>query len=513
MVSFLIIKEKIKLNSINALAHLNNTLTQKILYRLLKSKNEKIRQAALDTLFKMKIAVQVNQLTPHLKTHNLAFQLKIIDKIITLNHPDTIHHLIDPLTNNSEYIQRAAVEIINSIGNSRSIKELLNETKNDNKSSLITYALAENGGARIIYSSIELINSKDLFIKNSAIKILNNTTDKEATTILLSTLGDPNESIRKCAINAITHGNHPNATPHLLKILKKRSDLAPIIIPAITSLQDSRAVPEMINKSHHPEPSIQILAFFALAEITNEQQVEKVIKETVLHNQYKTLTTEHALNNMLMRLRVRFPIEMKYIDNKKQTKKKKKKTGLSPISLKQTTIPLKKYSPPNPKNTINPIDLIFDGLTITQYAAIQLMKNKKNEIALKIIMNALKDQNKWMRDDAINTIIALSYHNLIPYSYLLHTLENVPDAALSIIPTLATLGGHMAVPIIIQQLKRPESLIKIEALHALAEITNQDQLKHVIQETTPYALRGILEVQFAANEMLKRLKVRFPKKQ
>jgi len=512
MVSFLSIKEKIKLNSINALAHFNNILTQKILYRLLKSKHEKIRQAALDTLFKMKIAVQVSQLTPHLKTHNLAFQLKIIDKIITLNHPDTIHHLIDPLTNNSEYIQRAAVEIINSIGNSRSIKELLNETKNDNKSSLITYALAENGGPRIIYSSIELINSKDLFIKNSAIKILNNTTDKEAITILLSTLGDPNESIRKCAINAITHGNHPNATPHLLKILKKRPDLVPIIIPAITSLQDSRAVPEMINKSHHPEPSIQILAFFALAEITNENQVKKVIKETALHTQYKTLKTQHALNNMLIRLRARFPIEMEYIENKQEIKKKKT-TVSPPTSLKQITIPLKKYSPPNPKNTINPIDLIFDGLTITQYAAIQLMKNKKNEIALKIIMDALKDQNKWMRDDAINTIILLSHHNLIPYSYLLHTLENVPDAALAIIPTLATLGGHMAVPIIIQQLKRPESLIKIEALNALAEITNQDQLKHVIQETTPYALRGILEVQFAANEMLKRLKVRFPKKQ
>jgi len=154
------------------------------------------------------------------------------------------------------------------------------------------------------------------------------------------------------------------------------------------------------------------------------------------------------------------------------------------------------------------VDLIKDDDDVIRRAAIEILNSTKDKSALKALIGALEDPDWWVRERAIDAIVNLGNTSAIPH--LLKLLEKTPNTAPIVIPAIASLGDSKAVPAMIKQLQRPEPSTKIEALHALAELTDKNQAKKVIEAVYQHAKSSGQEVQYAADEMLKRLETRLP---
>ena len=52
-----------------------------------------------------------------LRDPEIEVQNKAVDVVVKANHPDTVKHLVEVLKDENEYARRAAVEVLNVVGN------------------------------------------------------------------------------------------------------------------------------------------------------------------------------------------------------------------------------------------------------------------------------------------------------------------------------------------------------------------------------------------------------------
>ena len=53
-----------------------------------------------------------------LRDPEIEVQNKAVDVVVKANHPDTVKYLVEVLKDENEYARRAAVEVLNAVGNS-----------------------------------------------------------------------------------------------------------------------------------------------------------------------------------------------------------------------------------------------------------------------------------------------------------------------------------------------------------------------------------------------------------
>jgi len=101
------------------------------------------------------------------------------------DHPETIRYSRG-LKDENENARRAAVEVLNEVGNARSVKHLLEALKDsDCGSQPRGHALGKIGGPRVIDAVLQLVRDKDEDIRRAAIEILNQTKDERAVESLI----------------------------------------------------------------------------------------------------------------------------------------------------------------------------------------------------------------------------------------------------------------------------------------------------------------------------------------
>ena len=145
--------------------------------------------------------------------------------MIHINHPDTVKYLADALKDESEYSRRAAVEVLNEIGNVNSVKDLLDVLKDDDwwVRSRAGDALAEIGGPKVVDSVVALINDEDEEIRRTAIEILNATKDERAVDHLIKATDDSDWWVRERAVDALSKIGSPKALPKFSKRCSART--------------------------------------------------------------------------------------------------------------------------------------------------------------------------------------------------------------------------------------------------------------------------------------------------
>ncbi len=56
-----------------------------------------------------------------LRDPEIEVQNKAVDVVVHANHPETVKYLVDVLKDENEYARRAAVEVLNVVGTSKSV--------------------------------------------------------------------------------------------------------------------------------------------------------------------------------------------------------------------------------------------------------------------------------------------------------------------------------------------------------------------------------------------------------
>ncbi|MFB3063652.1 MAG: HEAT repeat domain-containing protein, partial [Gammaproteobacteria bacterium] len=105
-----------KVHIINLLYRYNKPEVRRCFEKQLGNRNKMVRQAALTALSHMDGDIDSEAVMRLLRDPDLEVQNKAIDLVIKINHPDTVKHLVHILKDESEFVRRAAVEILNEIG-------------------------------------------------------------------------------------------------------------------------------------------------------------------------------------------------------------------------------------------------------------------------------------------------------------------------------------------------------------------------------------------------------------
>ncbi len=109
------------------------------------------------------------------------------------------------LKDENEYARRAAVEVLNEIGDAKSVKYLLAAIKDDDwwVRSRAGDALGKIGGPKVIDAVLQLARDQDDDIRRAAIEILNQTKDERAVGHLIEATKDKDWWVSERAVDAL----------------------------------------------------------------------------------------------------------------------------------------------------------------------------------------------------------------------------------------------------------------------------------------------------------------------
>jgi serine/threonine-protein kinase len=189
-------------------------------------------------------------------------------------------YLIEILKDENENARRAAVEVLNEVGNANSVKHLLGSLKDSDwwVRSRAADALGKIGGPKVIDAVLQLVRDKDEDIRRAAIEILNQTKDERAVDSLIQATRDSDWWVSERAVDALAEIGSKRAVPRLMEMLHTpvNGKATPIVVRALGKLGDSKLVDTLLPLIGRPEREIRIEAIQALSKVADEARAEQV---------------------------------------------------------------------------------------------------------------------------------------------------------------------------------------------------------------------------------------------
>jgi tRNA A-37 threonylcarbamoyl transferase component Bud32 len=202
--------------------------------------------------------------------------------MIKANHPETIKYLIEVLKDENENARRAAVEVLNEVGNANSVRHLLGALKDSDwwVRSRAADALGKIGGPKVIEAVLQLVQDKDEDVRRAAIEILNQTKDERAVDSLIRATRDSDWWVSERAVDALAEIGSKRAVPRLTEMLTSANAKAmPIVVRALGKLGDARMVDTLLPFLSRPEREIRAEAIQAVAKLADERRADQVRAE------------------------------------------------------------------------------------------------------------------------------------------------------------------------------------------------------------------------------------------
>jgi serine/threonine-protein kinase len=189
-----------------------------------------------------------------------------------------VRFLVPALKDESEYARRAAVEVLNELGNEESVKDLLAAIRDDDwwVRSRAGDALAEIGGPRVVDSVVKLISAEDEEIRRTAIEILNSTKSDRAEDHLIKATDDSDWWVRERAIDALSKMGSTKVLPKLETMLGQNPKTDTVIVRALAKLGNHNHISKILPMLKRPEREIQVEAIKAISQLTNDSRADSV---------------------------------------------------------------------------------------------------------------------------------------------------------------------------------------------------------------------------------------------
>jgi serine/threonine-protein kinase len=183
------------------------------------------------------------------------------------------------LKSENEFSRRSAVEVLNAIGNSGSVKYLLEAVSQDDDwwvRSRASDALARIGGDRVRQAVLELIRDKDENIRRAAIEIINTNPDKSTVDHLIEATRDDDWWVRERAADALAEIGDKRALPALLEMLNRNDRSLPVAIAALGRIGNADVLKQLLPYVRKSEKEISVAAINAVAQLADERLAEGV---------------------------------------------------------------------------------------------------------------------------------------------------------------------------------------------------------------------------------------------
>jgi serine/threonine-protein kinase len=190
-----------------------------------------------------------------------------------------VRFLVDVLKDENEYARRAAVEVLNAVGTSKSVKFLLEVIADSDwwVRTRAADALGKIGGPRVVDAVLELVKDDNQDIRRAAIEILNQTKDERAVAQLIEATKDADWWVSERAVDALAEIGSTKAVPRLLEMLGAGElKSLPTVIRAIGKVGSAKNVEQLLPLLQRAEHQVQAEAVAALAKLADERRAETV---------------------------------------------------------------------------------------------------------------------------------------------------------------------------------------------------------------------------------------------
>jgi serine/threonine-protein kinase len=293
-----------KVHIMDILARFDRPEVRHALSDELSSDNKLVRQTALAALGKMGGDLDIGRLCQLLLDPDISVQNRAVDVIIKQRHPDTLKYLVDVLKSESDFARRAAVEVLNEIGDQASIKDLLSALGDDDwwVRARATDALARIGGPRVIDAVLGLINDKDESVRRSAVEILNTTKDERAVQHLIKATTDADWWVRERSADALGEIGDVRAVPALIKMLSGEPRSLPAAVRALSKVAGKDALGHLKPLLEHKDAQVRVEVMGALAEIADPASADSIIRRIAKESASRETTVSEAAASAIQRL-------------------------------------------------------------------------------------------------------------------------------------------------------------------------------------------------------------------
>ena len=149
------------------------------------------------------------------------------------------------------------------------------------------------------------------------------------------------------------------------------------------------------------------------------------------------------------------------------------------------------------------IKLVSDKDDDIRRAAIEILNITKHPRAVDHLIEATKDPDWWVSERAVDALAEIGSKKAIPA--LIEMTKGDHKGMPIIIRALGKLGNHKIISDILPLLNRPEKDIKIEAIHALAKLTDEARADTVRSHLTNATLNADATIIRAVNRALKNI--------
>jgi eukaryotic-like serine/threonine-protein kinase len=292
-----------KIHIMDVLSRFDRPEVRVALTEELASDNKLVRQSAISALGRLS-EIDISRFCQLLLDPDISIQNRAVDVIIKHRHPDTLTHLVEILKSESDFARRAAVEVLNEIGDQESIKDLLSALSDSDWWVRVRAidALARIGGPRVINAVLELVHDADETVRRAAVEILNSTKDERAVQHLIKATADSDWWVRERSADALGEIGDMRAVPAIIKMLAGDPRSIPAAVRALAKLAGKDALPHIKPLLEHKETQVRVEVINALAEISDPAQADSIIQRLAREGSSREKTISDAAASAIQRL-------------------------------------------------------------------------------------------------------------------------------------------------------------------------------------------------------------------
>jgi serine/threonine-protein kinase len=177
--------------------------------------------------------------------------------------------LLDVLRDESEYVRRAAVEVLNQVATTEAIQDLVRAMRDEDWWVRVRAAdaLGTLGGEKVVDAVCHLLSDPDDFVRRYAVEVLNSVPSQRAVGPLIGALDDQDWWVRERSIDALGRTRDPRAIEPLVDLLKRDSSLASLCARALASIGDRQSIETLCALAHSDRQDVRLAAGEVLAHV------------------------------------------------------------------------------------------------------------------------------------------------------------------------------------------------------------------------------------------------------
>ena len=287
-------------------------------------------------------------------------------------------------------------------------------------------------------------------------KIIAEIADESSVDDLIARIEGKDPVARLHIINVLARFNQPKVQQAVQKQLKDNSKfIRSAALSALSKMDGPFDMPTIVGMLRDAEIEVQNKAVDVVVRANHPETVKYLVDVLKDENEYARRAAVEVLNVVGTSKSVKYLLEV--IADSDWWVRTRAADALGKIG--------------GPRVVDAVLTLIKDENQDIRRAAIEILNQTKDERAVAQLIEATRDADWWVSERAVDALAEIGSTKALPR--FLDMLQGEPKSLPTVIRAIAKIGDQKSLESLLPMLSRPENEIKLEAIAALAKITDE----------------------------------------